>query len=68
MDKDEKYLGNRLSLKRNRHLGFESLTNKIKIRISSWQPLVSQAGRNTLIKSVASAIPVYNVCFAPPYY
>ena len=49
-------------IRRNKNLSFEALINKIKSRISSWQiPLLSQAGRNTLIKSVASAILIYDM-------
>ena len=41
---------------------FGALINKIKNGINSWQtPLLSQVGRNILIKSIASAIPIYNM-------
>ena len=48
--------------RKNRNMSFEALTNKTKSEISSWQiPMLSQVGRNTLIKSAASAIYIYNM-------
>lgn len=62
MNDDKKYLGNPLVVKRNKSSSFQSLIFKVKSRIMTWQiPLLSQAGKNTLIKSVVSAIPVYNM-------
>ena len=61
-DNDENYLENILTIRKNKNTTFETLTNKIKSRIVSCQiPLLSQLGRNTLIKLVASAILVYNM-------
>lgn len=58
----ERYRRNPLILNRNRNSNFQSLVAKIKCKIMSWQiPLLSQAGRSTLIKSAASAIPIYNM-------
>ena len=62
MGENEEYLENLMFIRRNKNLSFEALLNKIKGIISSWQiPLLSQADRNTLIKSVASVILVYNM-------
>lgn len=62
MESNKKYLGNHLFIRRNKNLSFEGLINQIKSKIDSRQiPLLSQASRNRLIKSVASAIPVYNM-------
>lgn len=60
--KDKKYLGNPLSIKKRETTIFEFLVNRDKFRIASWKArMLSQAGRNILIKSVASAILVYNM-------
>ena len=49
MDKNEKYLGNPLFLKKRKDLSFEPLVSKNKNKINSWRiPLLSQAGRSTL--------------------
>lgn len=41
-----------------------SLIAKIKMKNQPWQTnVLSQAGRNTLIKSVVSALPVYNMLY-----
>lgn len=37
MDKDEKYIGNPLSIGKRGILNFEALTNKVKSRLSSWK-------------------------------
>lgn len=62
MTENERYLGNPLIMNGNRNISFQSLISKIKSKIMSWQiPLLSQAGRSILIKSVAYAIPVYDM-------
>lgn len=62
MKKEEKFLGNSRMIKRNRTQSFENLMTKIKNKTISWQaPLISQARIKTLIKFVASTIPVYNM-------
>ena len=58
----EEYLGNPINFKGKKGKIFEPILDKVRSRIKSWQaPLLSQAGRNTLIKTVASPIPVYNM-------
>lgn len=60
MNEDDRYLGHPLFIKRNKYRSFEALLVKIRNRINSWQPLLlSQVGRNTLIKFVASSVPIY---------
>ena len=62
MTENEKYLGNPINFKGKKGKTFEPILDKVRSRIKSWQaPLLSQAGRNTLIKSVASSIPLYNM-------
>ena len=59
---NEKYLGDPLIIGKNNCKTFEPLINRVKSKVKSWQaPLLSQAGRNTLIKSVASTLPVYTI-------
>lgn len=66
---NETYLGNSLIINKNKNSNFQNLINKIKCRIMPWQlPLLSKTGRSTLIKKVASSIPVYNMSvFKLPY-
>lgn len=57
---NEKYLENPLTINRWKSTSFESLLNKIKSKINTWKaPLLYQASRNVLIKSVVSTIPIY---------
>ena len=59
MMENERYLENPLIINKNKNISFQSLVGKFKNRIMSWQtPLLSQAGRSTLIKSAASPIPI----------
>lgn len=61
MNDDEKYLGNPIVRKKNKNNNSQSLISKVKCRIRSCLAhLLSQAG-STLIKSVASTIPIYNM-------
>lgn len=62
MDSGVKCLGNLLILNKKKATSFEFLVEKMKSKISNWKfSLLSQAGRNTLIKSVASAVSIYNM-------
>lgn len=62
MNKDDKYLGNPLVLGRWKPTSYDSLVLKIKSKISLWKSLhLFQAGRNTLVKSGTSALPIYNM-------
>lgn len=64
MNKDEKYLGNPLMVGKRKSTSFDALVLKIISKITLWKfSLLSQAGRNMLVKSIASAIPVYNMSF-----
>ena len=58
---NEKYLDHPLIIFKNKCKTFEPLVSKVKSRIKSWQAPLLFAGRNTLIKSVASALHVYNM-------
>lgn len=49
-------------LNEGKALSIESLLNKLICHINYWQiPLLPKAGRNTLIKSMTSAIPSSNM-------
>lgn len=49
-------------LNKGKALSIESLLSKLICHINSWQiPLLPKAGRNTLIKSMTSAIPSSNM-------
>lgn len=62
MNKDDKYLGNPLVLGRWKSTSYDSLVLKIKSKINLWKSVhLFQAGRNTLVKSVTSALPIYNM-------
>lgn len=62
MTDNERYLGNPLIFGRNKNLRFNSLVSKVRNRIKSWKiPLLLQDGRNTLAKSITTALSVYNV-------
>ena len=54
-----KYLGLPLSMQRAKIPVFNELRNRVKNRLNGWKAKVlSQAGRLTLIKSVAATIPI----------
>lgn len=56
------YLGNALILWRNNRRNFDRLRDQLQVRLEGWQSkLLSKAGKATLIKSVAQAIPVYSM-------
>lgn len=62
MSSNEKYLGNLPRFGKNKAEVFNLLINKVKAKIRSGQAsLLSLVGRITLIKSVVSAILVYNM-------
>lgn len=49
-------------LSKRKCFSFEYLINKIKVKIGCLKvSLLSQAGQNTLIKSLVLAIPIYNM-------
>lgn len=57
-----KHLGLPLFFHRNKSLGFEDLKNKFLNRISGWKAkILSQAARNTLIRTVASSLSSYSM-------
>lgn len=56
------YLGNSLIQSRNQTREFAKLRDRIQRRLEGWQSkLLSKAGKETLIKSVAQAIPIYSL-------
>jgi hypothetical protein len=61
----EKYLGLPTAVGRNTKEAFEHIPSKIKDLMGGWgEKLLSGAGRETLIKSVAQSIPTYSMsCF-----
>ena len=51
-----------LALEENKFKTFEPFIKKERSKIKSWQaPILSQAGKNTLLKFVASVILVHNM-------
>jgi hypothetical protein len=57
-----KYLGLPLFFHNNKTVAFEDIKHRILDRISGWKSkLLSQAGKTTLIKSVANSIPTYSM-------
>nr|XP_048331218.1 uncharacterized protein LOC125422872 [Ziziphus jujuba var. spinosa] len=62
LNKDSKYLDFPLFLERNKVCAFEELKRNLETRIQRWKAkLLSQASRATLIKHVATSIPVYTM-------
>lgn len=66
--KGEKYLGLPMILGRSKRDFFGSIKERIGKRISGWKErFLSKAGRETLIKSIAQAIPTFSMsCFLFP--
>lgn len=67
-DKQSKYLGLPNILGRNKSVILGYLKDKVKTRIQSWDgKFIARAGKETLIKSVAQALPTYamNVFLLP---
>ena len=64
----EEYLGLPAMVGRNKRASFDHLKQKIWKRLQGWEgKLLSQAGREVLIKSVIEAIPTYTMsCFKLP--
>lgn len=62
LNERDKYLGNPIIMRRNKNSSSLALIDKVKYRMFSWQTcFLSQEGRSTLIKSVTTTIPVYNM-------
>lgn len=56
------YLGNRLIFGRNKSKEFSILKDRLQARLERWQSqLLSKAGKATLIKAVAQALPIYTM-------
>lgn len=68
IQKSESYLGVPLFLGENKRILFEHLLARVNSRITGWKrKLLNQTGRTTLIKSITSAIPMYQMsCFLLP--
>ena len=64
----EEYLGLPALVGRNKRASFDQLKQKVWKRLQGWEgKLLSQAGREVLIKSVIQAIPTYTMsCFKLP--
>ena len=65
----EKYLGLPPIIGRGKKQAFEDIKSRVQSKLKGWKgKLLSQAGREVLIKSVAQAIPVYAMnCFPLPF-
>lgn len=60
MSASDKYLGLPLFVGRSRKKSFEDIKAKVLAKVAGWKGrAVSQAGRTTLIKSVATTMPIY---------
>lgn len=56
----DKYLGMLSTFHRSKRVFFQEIMEKIAKKLSGWkEKLLSQAGKETLIKTVAAGIPVY---------
>jgi hypothetical protein len=64
----EKYLGLPSLVGRNRSASFSQIKERVWTKLKGWkEKLLSQAGREILIKAVAQAIPTYSMsCFKLP--
>lgn len=64
----EKYLGLPNMVARKKHLAFQHLKDRIKMKIDSWSTLLLSRGvKEVFIKAVLQAIPTYTMtCFLLP--
>ena len=59
---DAFYLGNILFIGKNKREAFQRIKQRVIDKLSGWKVrLLSAAGRGTLIRAVASSIPVYSM-------
>ena len=60
LNKKEKYLGIPIAFGRDKKAATDEIIEKVKQRLQGWKmKTLSQAGRATLISSVASSMPTY---------
>lgn len=64
----EKYLGLPNLVKRRKKAAFQSMKDRVRIKIDGWgMRWLSQGGREVFVKSVLQAIPTYSMmCFLLP--
>jgi hypothetical protein len=61
-----KYLGLPLHFRTAKRIELQPLVDKINKRLAGWKGrLLSKAGRETLVKSVLSAQPIYHLTISP---
>jgi hypothetical protein len=61
-----KYLGLSLHFRKIKMISLQPLLEKINNRLAGWKGrLLSKAGRETLVKSVLTAQPIYHLTFFP---
>lgn len=57
----EKYLGLLAVVGKSKNKTFASIKGRVRVKLSGWkEKLLSQAGREILIKAMIEAIPTYN--------
>uniref|UniRef100_A0A803NMF8 Reverse transcriptase n=1 Tax=Cannabis sativa TaxID=3483 RepID=A0A803NMF8_CANSA len=62
MNRDDKFLGNPILWSNSKVKDFKFIKDRLCARIEGWRcKLLSQAGRTTLIRSVAASTPVYSM-------
>lgn len=62
MGMDNKYLCLPLFIGRSKHKAFEDVKNKVLSKVAGWKMrALSLVGRTTLIKAVATAMPLYSM-------
>ena len=60
----EKYLGLPFFIGRNKKESFDNIKQKVWKKLQGWEgKLLSQAGREVLIKAVAQALPTYTMSY-----